>query len=1162
MSRSGMIAAFLFGACLVVMGAGMNEVVAQVHDPCDPKGQVGPLDLLSYINPLIGTAKSDVFTRWGNEGGTYPGAVAPWGYMQLTPETRMGGGYDHGDPSIYFFSCFHHMSGYPNGSAGFMQVMPVGEAAAGNVGDSGSRSNAGYTTRYHRAFLKEDEKAEPGYYRVLFRDNNTLVETTVTERTGLFRFRFPPGVLPRIFIKTDGKISRRSRRSFRELQGSGLPVIFRFSENSSREEIVEGGLLLSFTPSSLHECVILLRTSVSLVGLESARKNIDVESGNLDFDLLRRRVRDTWRKELSVVGIDEGRRDRIKDRLDDRYEEKKKIFYTALYHSMLVPWVISDVDGNYRGKDRLIHKTSGKKEYGGFSPWDTFRSLHPLLCLLFPDRQRDMVLSMLDIARQTGYLPTGPMTGSHALPVILDSYAKGIRGFDSLWAYTAMKKGLLHPPFPEADREIYGQIGFIPSSYPESVTRTVEYAYDDWALSEFSRLILHPDADGTLAKRQSYNYRNLFDPSTLFLLPRQGDQFSRRPGNAGYKEGDKWVYSYFVPQHPDDLVNLMGGGPEFTARLDSALANQDIVFDNETVFHLPYLFNYSGRPDKTQAWVHTIMSKRFSAGPGGLPGNDDLGSVSSWYVFSAMGLFPFCPGRPEYTIGSPVFHSLTLRPFGSKPFTIKTHEGSLAKSDTGNSNKANTGSFFVRSLLINNKPYHDRQIPHSLLMQGGELVFEMGKGVESESYSSDTGSGTGKPATKKKDRDFHLTHCSVSKGRVAPHELFWLRFSLANAGNPGTKILRLTANGKEIGHKNCLLGSGTMLVDSLACRLYPYGRTKLEMEGMKPIEVEVDSIGGSSIEISNLVIKPLLRAGEEQLISFSAQNTGGLARLFLLPVSLNDVMIRTDSLYLEPGEAKTISQALPVGRIGWHTIRVGDAVEAAVQKFKVYKDNPESLFLDISMKQSGLDRSDKDLPLSDRSGFANDGKIVADTAMTGTTMTDIALTDTLKKRLLFGAGRYVEIPSSPSLDHLGETLTMIISVCPIAENKGLVDLFSKGDHHVLQVTGNKSLSFFAGGWGRGDCTVNLPATWLNHWHQLAGVCSGDSLRVYIDGELRGSAAVDGHTNLSVPATWTLGRNEEFPGQRIFEGYLDDIKLFAAPLTEEEIKSLYKKIGGK
>jgi predicted alpha-1,2-mannosidase len=283
-----------------------------------------------------------------------------------------------------------------------------------------------------------------------------------------------------------------------------------------------------------------------------------------------------------------------------------------------------------------------------------------LLTLLYPDKQQDVILSMLDIYKQTGHLPTESMTGNHVIPIIVDSYLKGITGFDSRLAYTAMKKSVLEPPFVQSDMEIFNQKGYIPFTRSESVTRTVEYAYDDWALSQFAKNVVHENKDYLLLQNRAFNYRNLLNTGDLFMLPRNDSEFKLQPGMSGYKEGDKWVYSYFVPHNANDLINLMGGNEQFTARLDSALANNVILFDNETVFHLPYQFNQAGNPALTQKWLRQIMLQRFSNSPGGLPGNDDLGSTSSWYVFSAMGIYPVCPGRPDYAIGTPLFKSVMI----------------------------------------------------------------------------------------------------------------------------------------------------------------------------------------------------------------------------------------------------------------------------------------------------------------------------------------------------------------------------------------------------------------------------------------------------------------------------------------------------------------------
>ncbi len=1148
------------------------------------------VDPLSFVDPFIGTAKSAVFTRWGSEGGTYPGAAAPWGMMQLTPETKAEGGYDYGDSAIYFFSCFHHLSGFPGGSAGQIKVMPVVS--------TGRRDALG-----GRPFLHRDEKASPGYYRVIFSDDQTLVEATSSGRVGLFRFTFPAHVLPRIFVGGMGNITRKNAHL---LQGTSFPVVLRYDRDDNGEEQVKDGVILRWVPSVGKPTVIVLRISVATAGLESAQKNIDKETGGLGFDAVKEKTAGQWRKELSVIDLGDGEdvrnsgnvaQDNVRETPDNN-EEKKKIFYTALYHSLLMPWIISDVEGKYRGRDGLVHVTAGKNEYGQFSPWDTFRSLHPLLCLLFPDRQQDMVLSMLDIYRQTGYLPTESMTGNHAVPILVDSWLKGIRGFDSSLAYTAMAKSLVDGPFLQPDMEVYHQRGYIPFTYPESVTRTVEYAYDDWAMGQFSGIAKrggdipdgHPkqaiqsDGNSDPLLKRSYAYRNLFNPDEMLLLPRDKDQFKLQPGTTGYKEGDKWVYSFFVPQHPKDLVNLMGGNAAFSDRLDSALSRQSIVFDNETVFHIPYLFNYSGRPDRTEYWIRTIMDTRWSATPGGLPGNDDLGSLSSWYVLSAMGIYPVCPGKPFYDIGAPLFRTMRLHLPGGKQFVIRrrdvgTRDGGIGIRNGGaidegigswNGREERGRCVYVKSLLVNNKKFDGLLLPHEGIMQGGEMVFEMGA-VPCKTSTADRGKDERKGEIGKKEQvfsvglgtewegepDFRMSDFSVTKKEVRPHELFWVRFSVSNKGSLGTKIVKLLLNGREIGRKNCVVAAGAEVTDSISCRLYPYGVAKLGIEGMKEMDVTVSGdgqeTGMSMVEITGLVIRPGIKKGELQKISFTAQNIGGASRSFYIPVKVNDSLVRTDSMLLGPGEKKRLSQNLAVGGDGVQAIGVMEAREY----FKVYDRDVESAVLDLAMGGDSV---------VDRSGFGNQGRVVRGEQMRetgGRAGRQFRGVDGGEKRdttglLLFGKDCYVEIPNSLSLDSIGETLTMMAWVYPVTGGEELVDIFTRGDNNVLQVVDNKRLSFFAGGWGRGDCTVDLPADWLGHWHHIAGVCEGSVLRVYIDGEQKGMSRVEGRVNLSGINKWTLGRNEEFPGKRVFNGYLDKVKLFAAPLTGEEIRGITDK----
>jgi len=1000
-------------------------------------------DPLAYVDPFIGTTRSNVYTRWGNEGGTYPGAVAPWGTMQLTPETARAGGYDYKDSTIWFFSCFHHMSGYPNGSAGRMRIMPVGGAEGG------------------RPFRHEDERATPGYYRVRLADDGTVVEATVSERVGVFRMTFPSGVTPRVFIG-----------------GAGANTALQFNRSYVKEQVSDDGMLLRFSTDT---GAIIIRVSVSSVGEASAQKNIVRETDGLTFEDVRERTEAVWRRQLGVIEV------------DDPDEVHKKIFYTALYHAMLLPWVISDVDGQYRGQDGAVHITRGQHEYGGFSAWDTFRSLHPLLCLLFPDRQRDMVLSMMDIYRQTGYLPSDPMTGNHAVAVIADSWVKGIRGFDSVEAYAAMRKGVIDTPYREKDMAVYRHLGYIPSTYPESVTRTLEYVYDDWVISKF--------AGGRGEVRSGYNYGQLFDPATLFMLPRQENVFNRNPGTIGYKEGDKWVYSYFVPQNPFGLVNLMGGDEEFSSRLDSALQHQDIVFDNETVLHIPYLFEFAHRPGKTSDWVCAIREGRYSATPGGLPGNDDLGAMSSWYVFSALGFYPLSPGMPDYAVGTPLFRKTVLH---------------LASGDvTITAPGINTRNKYVRRLTLDGKISLFWNLLHEDIKRARDIVFEM------DSITTPTQS------IFRTAPDFVFRDISVSKKKLASNELFCVRWTLDGHFSTGTKIVRLKVNGQRYAAKNCLVPINGTIVDSMDCRLYALGRARLELEGEEDwhVDVKVVKEGPLQSEVKDVFAPALVREGQEEKLSFIVQNIGGVARTIVTPVKVDDRVVYVDSSWLAPGASKKVLVTLPAFPAGWRMLNVGGKKE----KFKVYRRPEESMLLDLSANGK------------DSSGFGHDAKDVG-------------------KGPLFGKDYYLEVPNSSSLDSMGETLTMMAWVYPAGKGDNLVDIFTKGDNHVLQVGGNRTLTFFAGGWGRGDCTIDLPSDWWGHWHHIAGVCEGTVLKLYIDGELMGTSAVDGRVNLSVTNKWTLGRNEEFPGQRVFKGYIEHARVFTEALTTEAIRHLYQSSG--
>jgi len=1035
---------------------------------------------------------------WGGEGGTYPGAVAPFGSIQLTPETRINdpAGYDFRDTSIFFFCCINHMSGYPGGSSGNIHIMPVREEEEFKTGT------------YSRSFLHKDERSEPGYYRVLFRDNGTLVELTASERAGMFRFTFPPGVTPQIFTGDMGEIEHISERI---LRGSGFSSTLVFNKNIIAKKNTEGGFIFTFASNKKKENILILKIGASSIDFTSTLMNLENEADTWDFNKFREKNLNKWKDALSVIEV------------DDPSEINKTIFYTALYHSLLIPWIISDAKGNYKGADGLIHKTKGQNEYGAFSPWDTFRSLHPLLCLIEPDRQNDMILSMLDVYTQSGRLPKGPMTGNHIIAIITDSYLKGINGFDARLAYQAMKAGISGSG--SATMTSYKELGYVPSSFSESVTHTAEYAYNDWVLAQFARTVIGETDDYRYYLQRSFNYRNLFDYRSLFLLPRNGNNFISEPENFGYKEGDKWNYSLFIPHNPRDLINLKGGNEYFTSHLDSALYNEFIVFDNETVFHVPYLFNYARSSCKTQKWVRCIMESHFRNEPGGLPGNDDLGSMSSWYVFSAMGFFPTCPARPVYDIGSPIFNEVKVHLRNGKKLVIR-------------SENCERDNIYIKSMWLNGMEYNKSWISHSDITHGGEISFIMNE-VPELSFSPDPDYCP--PSETKKEPDFQIIDFNTSKNKVEPDEPFYISFSIRNNGSLGTMVLKLYVNGKEHEKKYILADERSVVKDSIECRLYPAGKNKVRLNDLTEKEIEVrDPMNrpGPKFKILGLKCPSIFRKNEFQKSSYLIQNIGGYRDSSAIMVYIDDSMKFKDFVVLDPGETKKIIHQLKIDNSGLHVLRVG----SSFFKFKTYDLNTDASVVDISF--CNKIRSDT---IPDESGLSNHGYIVRNID-TNQIPGGFFKTD---------RNSFIEFKNSESLDSFGEKITVMAWINPDEQSRGLTDIITKGDFIVLQARG-KTISFFAGGWGRGTCTVMLPENWVNKWHHIAGVSDGNSLKIYIDGKEIGNIYINKPANLSSGGIWTVGRNYEFPGERIFNGLVDHIKIFSEPLTPSEIEKEMKR----
>ena len=781
-----LLVSMIFLSVFVILGTANNK------EPVD------------YVNPFIGTGKFIGPSQWGAYAGTYPGAVVPFGMIQLTPETRETGeprGYYYEDKKIRYFSLVDHKSGYPSGSSGYICVMPI----TGDITE--------IKKDYSSSFSHDKETAFPGYYAVILEDYNIKAEFTATERAGFCKFAFPKSGNSNILLLdvSEEYIQSVNNRHIVGQKGKFYFAI-EFSKPFNLYRTFENGVFVQYCTSENE--VILAKVGISSVSTDGARKNLKAEIPDWDFDRVRTEAEESWNKMLKRIEI------------EGPTEDQKVIFYTALYHTLLLPYIFTDVNGEYKGLDGKVHIAEDYTYYYGFSPWDTFRSQHPLLTLLEPAKERDMIRSLIDMYEQSGRLPTGPMTGNHAIPIIVDSYVKGITDFDFNKAYEAMRKSIMEPPFGRRDIAVYLELGYVPAEQNDSATKTLEYAYDDWALAQFAKTFEREEDYNTLMKR-AYYYRNVFDLSTRFMSAKTKEGAWTI---GGFIEGNTWVYSWFVPHDPQGLINLMGGYEAFNTRLEECFDKNHYMHDNEPLLHYAYLFSYARVPYRTQKWVREIMATSYAVGPGGLPGNDDLGALSSWYVFSAMGFYPVCPGRSMYVIGSPIFDKVTIHLpeyWGGKDFVI------IAKN---NSKKDK----YVQSATLNSQPLNRSWNTHSEIVNGGTLVFEMGSEPNKEWGSA---AGDAPLSMTKGSPDFEYSGFELSSTVVNVGEPFTVSAGIKNVGDAlGTAVVSLYIDGDLAQTEGIILSPGKESEVGITTTLYEIGEHEVAIASMEPKTVTVEAV--------------------------------------------------------------------------------------------------------------------------------------------------------------------------------------------------------------------------------------------------------------------------------------------------------------------------------
>lgn len=721
------------------------------------------------VDPFIGT---------GGEGHTFPGAVAPFGMVQVSPDTDTtcqvrdcyghAAGYRYDDSTIQGFSQTH-FSGSGHSDLGDFLLMPVAGDTVPLDPGSAAKPDAGYRSR----FSHDTEVARPGYYAVTLADSGVRAELTAGTRVGVHRYTFPTGKAAHVVLDLrsslydyPGKILWSSVRvradgtitGMRETRGwaPARKLFFAIRANApltghafhNREEKIaykgfqgpgrgrtdvaqlQGQALVAALDFGRLTRPLELKVAISGVDEDGALANLDSEAGG--FDAVAAASRSAWQQALSAVD------------LDAPAPMKRKVA-TALYHAMIAPGVFSDADGRYRGPDDQVHKADGFTFHSTFSLWDTFRAEHPLLLLVQPEqRNRDFVKSLLASQQESpfGILPvwqfhgreTWTMIGYHAVPVIADAYLKGVRGFDADAALAAMVNSATYGPYGGLDE--YMKRGFVPiDKEPEAASKTVEYAYDDWTIARMARALGKADIAATFDNRAA-NWRNSFDAKTGFLRARKSDgafrtAFDPTAINYGsdYTEGNAWQYSWFVPQDQAAMFALLGGDKAAVAKLD-AMFNYDnskldyshaediagligqYIHGNEPSHHVAYLYSYAGQPWRTQERLAQIVASQYKAAPDGLSGNDDLGQMSAWLVFTALGFYPVAPGSNQYVIGRPFVNRAALTLPNGKRFTV------VADGLTD-------ANRYVGRVTLNGRALERTYLTHEELMRGGDLRFTM-----------------------------------------------------------------------------------------------------------------------------------------------------------------------------------------------------------------------------------------------------------------------------------------------------------------------------------------------------------------------------------------------------------------------------------------------------
>lgn len=700
-----------------------------------------------YVDPFIGTGA----VEGGLSGNNYPGATAPFGMVQLSPDTHRApdwynaSGYDYNDSIIYSFS-HTRLSG--TGASDFIDI--------GMFPTTGHAESS--------RFSHAQETASPGYYSVRLMDEDILAELAATTRVGIHRYTYPQGKERRLTLDLDHSANKgswgraiiqsqirktgpRTIEGFRVITGWAklrkIYFVAEFSEDirdmilsdgetvRNGATVINGKALKASLGFGTDNAPVKVKVALSGVSIANARKNMEAEAPHFDFDRYVMQGRDEWDKALGCIDA-------------EGPEDKLKIFYTALYHLMIQPNTFSDVNGEYMTPAYTVAKVpDGSGQYSTFSLWDTYRAAHPLYSLLMPERNADFVNSMLHHYKVYGYLPVWHiwgqdnycMIGNHAIPVVAEAVMNDTPGIDTELAYEAVRESSLQPHL-NSPFDVWEKYGYMPETLQsQSVSITLEMAYDGWCVAQMARKLGKQEDYERFLKRSQY-FRNLYDPTTGFFRAKDENGNWMEPfdplkfganGGYPYTEGNAWQYFWYVPHDIPALIALTGGNKAFEKKLDtffsltetSGAKNDNIsgcigqyAHGNEPSHHVAYLYNYVNAPHKAQRMVARIMNEMYDNTSSGYAGNDDCGEMSAWYVFGALGFYPVNPASGQFSVGTPLFDKCTIHLPYDHDLTITA-------------NRSNPDNVEVKSIYLNGKKHKSLSLSRQDLVRGGSLHFEL-----------------------------------------------------------------------------------------------------------------------------------------------------------------------------------------------------------------------------------------------------------------------------------------------------------------------------------------------------------------------------------------------------------------------------------------------------